>query len=115
MTGNIPDQPDLMPPDQPPTYARKAAGPSGVSIAAFVLGILSIVTCGPCFSIPALVLGLIELRNIKNRASSEEGHAFALTGAILGGISLGLALLAGILYLCMILVAIFAGASSASF
>ena len=111
MTGNIPDQPDLIPREPSQTYEQATTGPSGVSIAAFVLGILSIVTCGPCFSIPALVLGLIEMRNIKNRASSEEGHAFALTGAILGGISLGLGLLIAVFYLFMIAIAIFAGAA----
>ena len=111
MTEQIPDQPEMTPapPMAPPPVNASAFTPSGLSITAFVLGILSFVTCGPCFGIPALILGLIELQNIKNRRSSTEGRPFALTGTILGGISSALALLLIVFYIVMILVVIVAG------
>ncbi len=77
MTEHIQDQRGAAPPPPPiPPYANASAfTPSGLSITAFVLGILSFVTCGPCFGIPAIVIGLIELQKIKNRTASAEGHA----------------------------------------
>ena len=89
---------------QPPT-------PSGYAIAAFVLGILSFITCGPCAGIPAFVLGMVELRHIKERASPVEGRPFALAGAILGGISSALAILMILLYIVVILFALLAHGS----
>jgi hypothetical protein len=94
-----------------PVYDSRAFSPSGLSIAAFVLGILSFVGCGPCFGLPALVIGLIELKNIKENVSPGEGRAFALTGAILGGISVGLGVLIVGIYIAIIAIAILTGAS----
>jgi hypothetical protein len=108
MTENIPDQTGAAPPPPPiPPYVNAAAfTPSGLAITAFVLGILSFVTCGPCFGIPALVIGLIELQKIKNRTASAEGHAFALTGTILGTISTAFAILIIMFYIAMLLIVI---------
>ncbi len=108
MTENIPDQRGAAPPPPPiPPYANASAfTPSGLSITAFVLGILSFVTCGPCFGIPALVIGVIELQKIKNRTASAEGHAFALTGTILGSISAAFAILLIMFYIAVILIVI---------
>jgi O-antigen/teichoic acid export membrane protein len=92
-------------------YDTRPYSPSGLSIAAFVLGILSIVSCGPCFGLPALVIGLIELQNIKKQISSVEGRAFALTGAILGGISLTLSFLFVFAYIVIVVIAIMAETS----
>lgn len=92
-----------------PMYDPRAFSPSGLSIAAFVLGILSFIGCGPCFGLPALVIGLVELKNIRDNASSAEGRAFALTGAILGGISVGLAVLIAGIYTVIILLAFLTG------
>ena len=91
-------------------YYPHAFSPSGLSIAAFVLGILSFVGCGPCFGMPALVIGLIELKNIREHGSPSEGRAFALTGAILGGISVGLGVLIAAVYIIVIVIAIVTGA-----
>ena len=77
-----------------------------------MLGILSFVLCGPCTGIPALIVGLIELKNIKEKMSSEEGKAFALTGAILGGANLALAIMAILLYVVMILFFFAAGGAT---
>lgn len=115
MSEQISNQAGVAQPPPPPTYDPRAFTPSGLSIAAFVLGILSFVTCGPCFGIPAIVIGLIELKNIRNLSSSAEGRPFALTGAILGGISSVLAVLIIVFYIIMMAIVIFAGAMGESF
>lgn len=94
----------------PPPYVQQPSGSaSGYAIAAFVLGIAAFITCGPCAGIPALILGLIELRNIKNRVSPVEGKPFALVGAILGGVNTALLVLAILFYAAFIVFFIMAG------
>jgi hypothetical protein len=87
------------------------SSPGGYAIAAFVLGIISFATCGPCAGLPALIIGLIELRNIRNHVSPVEGRPFALAGAILGGINSALAILLVILYVLFMLFFFLAGTS----
>lgn len=87
----------------------RPSSPGGYAIASFILGILSFVTCGPCAGIPAFILGMIELRNIRNRLSPPEGRPFALAGAILGGINSALVILAVLLYLLFILLMVIIG------
>ena len=118
MTDEIPDNiefsesaPPPPPPMPPPIYDTRAYAPSGLSIAAFVLGLLAWVGCGPCFGLPALVIGLMELQNIKNQVSSREGRAFALAGAILGGVSLALTILIVGFYVVMVAIVILSEAS----
>jgi len=92
-----------------PVQARpQSAAPSGYAIAAFVLGILSFVTCGPCAGLPAFIIGMIELRQIKDRTSPAEGKGFALAGTIMGGISTALAILVILFYIGIVLLAILA-------
>lgn len=99
----------VMPPQSvPPQHTQPSVSPSGYAIAAFVLGILSFVTCGPCAGIPALILGLVELRHIKNQASPIEGKPFALAGAILGGISSAFLIIVILFYVGVILIALLA-------
>ena len=100
MTEQIPNESAgiVSPPSVPPP--APSAAPSAYAIAAFVLGIISFSMC--CAGIPALVLGLIELRNIKNRISPVEGKPFALIGAILGGASTVLMFLMGFVYLAFV-------------
>jgi hypothetical protein len=72
--------------------------PAGSSaIAALVLGILSIVMCGPCAGLPAAILGWNELQAIKTGSAPLAGRGFAQAGMILGLISL-LWLLLGLLF-----------------
>ena len=99
------------PPLAPPHVYNPA---SGLSIAAFVLGLISFIGCGPCFGLPALVIGLMELQNIKNQVSSREGRAFALAGAILGGVSLALTILIVAFYVVVIVIVILAESSGGS-
>lgn len=88
--------------EMPPRQARSSS-PGGYAIAAFVLGIVSFVTCGPCAGIPALIFGLIELRNIRNHTAPVEGKPFALAGAILGGINSAVVIFVIIFYLIFII------------
>ena len=48
-------------------------------------------------------MGLIELRNIKNKVSPAEGRPFALVGAILGGINTALVILGLLIYFAVFL------------
>ncbi len=83
-----------------------SGSPSGYAIAAFVLGILSFAMCGPCAGIPALILGLIELQNIKSMRAPPQGKPFALIGAILGGVNFALVVLLILFYLIIMLIAV---------
>lgn len=107
MTGQIPNESAGVapPPSVPPPVPVPSASPSAYAIAAFVLGIVSFSMC--CAGIPALVLGLIELRNIRNRISPVEGKPFALIGAILGGVSTALMFLLGFFYAAFVVFMVF--------
>jgi hypothetical protein len=91
------------------------ATPGGYAIAAFILGIVSFITCGPCAGIPALVLGLVELKKIRERSAPAEGKPFALAGAILGGINSALAILVLIFYLLFMALVIIMGIQESRF
>jgi len=110
----IPDQTDYQQ-APPPEYIPRPSSPSGLSIAAFVLGIVSLIGCGPCLGIPALITGLIELGRIKSYTSAQEGRPFALAGAIMGGISTGLAVLAILFYIVFFGIMISTGAFDTAF
>ena len=66
---------------------------SGMAISAMVVGIVGILCSWVIvFSLPlgitALVLGIIEFKRIKDGASHEKGRAMAITGIILGSLTL---------------------------
>jgi hypothetical protein len=66
---------------------------SGMAISAMVVGIVGILcSWAIVFSLPlgitALVLGIIEFRRIKDGAANEKGRGMALTGIILGSLTL---------------------------
>ncbi len=106
MTGQPPEHGSMERFSSPPVISptqKVSTSPSASAIIAFVLGILAFITCGPCTGIPALIIGLIELRNIRNNASSPEGKPFALVGAILGGVNFALMIFAILFYIVMIL------------
>lgn len=101
-------------PASPAGPPPQSLAPSGYAITAFVLGILSFIMCGPCAGIPAFIIGMVELRSIKNRTSSIEGRPFAMAGAILGGINSALAILIILFYLVFILITVMANAPMGS-
>jgi hypothetical protein len=113
MTGQIPNTPDqqggafVTPPYAGPQPVPPVCGsPSTTAIIAFVLGILSFVVCGPCAGIPALIIGLIELRNIRAMTAPPEGRAFAMAGAIMGGINAALMVILLLVYAFFIIFAL---------
>ena len=61
---------------------------SGLALTALICGILSFCCCGMIAGIPAIVIGWLENNNIKNGKSSEKGKWMALTGLILGFVSI---------------------------
>ena len=110
MTDHVPEHEntggEISPQPAPAAFQPLPSSPSTSAIIAFVFGILAFITCGPCTGIPALILGLIELRNIRNGMSSVEGKPFALVGAILGGINVALIFVAILIYIVIIMFAI---------
>ena len=70
---------------------------SGMAIAAFVLGIMSIFTCA-LTAIPAIILGIVSLVRIEKSGGSLTGRGFAIAGIVVPAVSLPLiALFMGIL------------------
>jgi uncharacterized membrane protein len=81
-------RPQVIGASQPPE--EKA---SGMAISAMVVGIVGILcSWAIVFSLPlgitALVLGVIEFKRIKDLAASEKGRGMAITGIILGSLTL---------------------------
>ena len=93
----------MLPPSGSPPAPPTSPSPGTSAIVAFVLGILAFITCGPCTGVPALIVGLIELRNIKKNVSPAEGKPFALAGAILGGINTAFLILGLLIYIAIFL------------
>jgi len=56
-------------------------GPSGLSIAALVTGILGL-------GIVPIILGAIDLSKIKNGVAGQSGKGFDIAGIVLGGLAL---------------------------
>lgn len=61
-------------------------GPSGLSIAALVTGILGL-------GIVPIILGAVDLSHIKSSASSEKGRGFDIAGIVLGSIEVVLVII----------------------
>jgi len=59
----------------------KDQGPSGLSIAALVTGILGL-------SIVPIILGAVDLSRIKNGVASSKGKGFDIAGIVLGGLGI---------------------------
>jgi uncharacterized membrane protein YbaN (DUF454 family) len=123
-----PDQPEafaqqayLPPPPQhsyPPSYHARQFGPASpqfqreyavlprrtnsMAIAALSCGIGQLVA-GPLAGIPAIVLGSISLRQIRN--SGEDGHAMAMTGLVLGIVGTALFVLVVALFIAFTVIA----------
>lgn len=60
------------------------AGASGKAVASLILGVLSIVTCLPLFSIPAMILGKMEMTAIAQTKSPQAGLGYAKAGFWIG-------------------------------
>lgn len=75
-------------PVQPSDYIRPPAaqqsGASGRAIAAMVLSLVSLFTCGPFLSIPGAILGKMELDAIRSGQAPPAGETFAKIGFYAG-------------------------------
>jgi len=81
----------ILPPPPSPINSNEGVfgKPSKISIWAFVLGLNSLVCFGFIYTgIPAIIMGAMELRDIKKGNASEKGKTFAILGIILGGIGI---------------------------
>ena len=82
-------QPPQYPPQAQPYRAYQPAQTDGGAIASMVLGIASIVLCLTFLAgIPAIIVGHLSLSRIKKSMGRLKGEGMALTGLILGYISL---------------------------
>ncbi len=72
----------------PSSYANQIStqqgSASGRSVAAMILSIVSIPTCGPFLSIPGLILGKMEMNAIRDGKAPQAGETFAKIGFYLG-------------------------------
>jgi len=73
---------ELTPSPSPPTAEDIVPRRSGLAIAALVLGILSIFTCG-LTAIPAIALGIIGLVSIEKSGGALTGRVFAALGVVI--------------------------------
>ena len=84
----------ISPPIQAPSLSIKS---SGMAIAALILGIMSIFTCG-LTAIPAIILGIVSLVRIEKSGGSLTGRGFAIAGIVVPSVALPvIALLMGIM------------------
>jgi hypothetical protein len=86
-------QPQQYPPQGQPYRAYQSAKTDGGAIASLILGIASIALCLNIFAgIPAIITGHISYSKIKKSMGRLKGEGMALTGLILGYISLPMVL-----------------------
>jgi len=89
-----------------PTQPLTSQSASGKSIAALILGILSIVSsCGPVTGIIAIVLANQELRDIRNGVAPEAGKTLSQIGLWTGWIG---TIACGLFWLAYIAIIVFA-------
>lgn len=86
-------------PVAPISAATAAAMPqSGLAITSMILGILSLLLCGPFLGIPAVICGHIALSRSQKNPAQFGGGGFAITGLVTGYIGIAMiVILAGLL------------------
>lgn len=94
----------------PPGYGMAPAKTNGMAVASLVLGIIGILSCGPIFGIPAIILGGSAKKAIRASNGAEGGEGLATGGQITGWI----ATLLGLLAILAILAITFLGTSASS-
>lgn len=70
-------------------YAYGAYAPpqnSGLAVASMVCGIIGLVFC-QIFCVPALIMGFVARRQIRDSQGTQTGDAFAIAGIVLGGLA----------------------------
>ncbi|HKT37458.1 MAG TPA: DUF4190 domain-containing protein [Ktedonobacterales bacterium] len=91
------------PSDYPWVYAPAAPRQSAWALASMICGIISIASFQTIIAILAVIFGFIGLNEVKKSAGQVEGHGFAMTGIVLGFISIGLGILIIALYIVFII------------
>ncbi|MDZ7732591.1 MAG: DUF4190 domain-containing protein [Acidimicrobiia bacterium] len=74
----------------PPGSIPPSRSTSSRAIISLVLGIVALVSCGPVTGIPALYLGNMARREIRESGGRDESDGLALAGMITGGIGTAL-------------------------
>lgn len=97
---------------QPETQTPKTQA-SGRSMATLIFGILSLVCAGFVTGIPAIILGLMELKAIRNGEAPKEGESISKVGLALGIAGTLLTFLALLAFIAIIALGISLGASGA--
>ena len=89
---------DFPPPPPPPAapYGGGVPTSSGKAVAALVLGILGLISCGPLAAIPAIVIGRSAQREIDASGGMLTGRSSATAGIVLGWIEVALMVLAAV-------------------
>ena len=83
-------------PPYPPLPPHSAPRRSGKAVAALVLGILGVVTCGPFAAIPAIVVGRSAQREIDASGGLVTGRGSATAGVVLGWVEIAIMALGAI-------------------
>lgn len=91
---------------EPPLQAKSS---SNRALAVLILGILSLICMGFFAGIPAIILGSMELRAIKEGKAPKEGEGPTKVGFILGIVSTVLTLLAMLALAAIIVLGIYFG------
>ena len=101
-TGEVPASQPAQPTPQPTIPVQPVKpGPSGMSIAALITGILSLICCGFFAGIPAIIIGKQEMKAIKEGRSNPEGYTLAQVGFILGIVGTVLTCLGALAYIAV--------------
>ncbi len=93
------------PPFSPSPAAPSQGRGNGLAVASMVLGILSFMSCGPIFSVPAVVLGHAALARIRRGEMPRDSRGFAMAGVILGWCNIAFILLGMLIFLVFVLLA----------
>ena len=99
-----PYAPQTAPPPPPP-----ASGSSGMATASLVLGLLGLFCCGLFAGIPAIITGHLALGQVRRGEAADSSRGLAISGLVLGYVSVVLWLLFLLVYAAF---AVFAVAQS---
>jgi len=97
---------------QQPQYGGQPAPTHGSATTALVLGILSLVVCGP-LGIPAFIIGRRAEREVKMSQGQLSGEGLAKAGWIMGLIAMILMVLAVLLIILLVAIGAMSSSSNA--
>ena len=88
----------------PAGYAPGYAVPKNNTLAlwSMILGIVQFVLFGPLLGIPAIILGVISLRQIRERAPAESGRGMAIAGIVCSAVGIVLTIFVVIFFISVV-------------